>query len=430
MIRIDKLDRIKTFGNSMYPLLHNNDVVYFKKTAYKDIQINDLLVVKHDNTYVTHRVIYKTDSYVITKGDNNLTIDHPVNKHNIVGRLGAIKRNNQLINPENIYLIQSTYYYKEIVKLLTILDNKNINNVVLKGLPLHLYYDGQYPRRLYIDCDLLVKQENFKALDTLLSKNGYESMNTHIRGLEKSDNSQKTYKTYLSKFPVLFDIHLFPSFTIVHIETNDIFYPKDRIFKMLQEFIRNKRLITVQEHLFPILSVPHLVVYLSLHLFHHNYRGIFRLDLIHKIIRKEVVDEKAWSDIAVFIQKYELNDMVYPVFLMLNRYYGSVVYESFLKKITPTRFTSRYIANKVIKDIFNDENRISAGVNRFILLFFLSPNPWVTKLKILLNPEIITMAVWVIFSSTKSILKKYYFFLFAVLKNRVKKISQRLRFYR
>jgi signal peptidase I len=147
---------LKSTGQSMLPILYENDIVYFKKISFSKIKVNDLIVFKMKSKLITHRVVYKTNKYLITKGDNNPASDGKIYPRKILGKVYKIKRNGQTFNPETFYLLQSTNYFQEIVKIKNEFDKKNINYVFLKGLPLHLYFEGSHPQRLYADCDVLV----------------------------------------------------------------------------------------------------------------------------------------------------------------------------------------------------------------------------------------------------------------------------------
>ncbi|MBI5122615.1 S24/S26 family peptidase [Candidatus Roizmanbacteria bacterium] len=66
---------LKAEGNSMLPILHPNDVVQYRKINFKQIRINDIILVRKNKRLFTHRIIYKTDKYLVTKGNNNLESD-------------------------------------------------------------------------------------------------------------------------------------------------------------------------------------------------------------------------------------------------------------------------------------------------------------------------------------------------------------------
>ncbi|MGB9707692.1 MAG: signal peptidase I, partial [Microgenomates group bacterium] len=98
---------LKSQGQSMFPLLQENDIVFFKKIPFSKIKINDIIVFKKNSQLITHRVIYKNKKYLITKGDNNPKSDGKIFSKQIIGKVYQIKRNGQIIKPETLYLIQS-----------------------------------------------------------------------------------------------------------------------------------------------------------------------------------------------------------------------------------------------------------------------------------------------------------------------------------
>jgi len=64
-------------------------------------------------------------------------------------------------------------------------------------------------------------------------------------------------------------------------------YPQVFIDRLTDKFLKNKRIVKIQNESFPILSNGNLILYLALHFFHHNFRGTFRLEFLHKIMVEE-----------------------------------------------------------------------------------------------------------------------------------------------
>lgn len=70
---------------SMSPAIKKNDIIIVKlNTKY---QKNDIVTFKSSKSYVTHRIIDKSNKNVITKGDANNTEDKIININKIVGRV-------------------------------------------------------------------------------------------------------------------------------------------------------------------------------------------------------------------------------------------------------------------------------------------------------------------------------------------------------
>lgn len=75
-------------SNSMAPTITTNDILIVKLT--KDIKKDDIVTFFSDDVVVTHRVIdINNDSYM-TKGDANNTVDRPLNKDMIIGKVSKV----------------------------------------------------------------------------------------------------------------------------------------------------------------------------------------------------------------------------------------------------------------------------------------------------------------------------------------------------
>jgi signal peptidase I len=407
-----KLLRLKTLplkstGQSMLPILRPNDIVYFKKTPFLKIKVNDLIIFKKKNQLITHRVIYKTKKYLITKGDNNPNSDDKIYPKQILGKVYQIKRNGQIFKPETFYLIQSTHYFSEIIKIKKEFDKENINYVFLKGLPLHLYFEVTHPKRLYADCDFLIDKKDFQKAEEILLKNHYQKAELHWSKTAKKMQKKELEATFYKKtnqFIITFDIHLqLVDLSIVHLGHFDELYPQKLIDNLTEKFLKTKRKIKINNEPFLILDTYYLILYLALHLFHHNFTGAFRYDFLDKVIKKSKISIKSWQEIALIIKKYQLNNFVFPVFFLLKKYYKTSVPPLFIRSIQPVNPLTRKLINKLTKiNIFNDEPRIRAGIKRFLYLFIFSPSPFWKKILIIFNPQVIFAVFWVVWKKIKN----------------------------
>jgi signal peptidase I len=406
-----KLLRLKTLplkstGQSMLPILRPNDVVYFKKTPFLKIKVNDLIIFKKKNQLITHRVIYKTKKYLITKGDNNLNFDGKIYPKQILGKVYQIKRNGQIFKPETLYLIQSTYYFSEIVKIKKEFDKENINYVFLKGLPLHLYFEGKHPQRLYADCDVLIDKKDFQKAEEILFSFGYQKADTSLSSFQKKLQDKQVENAYfktINGFAVVFDLHLEVVFMMTQLGKLEALYPQKLIDDLTEEFLKTKRKIKINNEPFLILDTCYLILYLALHLFHHNFTGAFRYDFLDKVIKKIKISIKSWQEIALIIKKYQLNNFVFPVFFLLKKHYKTSVPPLFIRSIQPINPLTRKLINKLTKiNIFNDESRLRAGIKRFLYLFLLSPSPLWKKVLIFFNPQVIFAVFWVVWKRIKN----------------------------
>src|SRR4029078_5772 len=175
MLRLTKdIKTLKAFGNSMLPILQNEDVVVLKKKKFLSLKVNDIICFRKNQTYTTHRVIYIGKNNVITKGDSMMFSDGKIYPKNYVGTVTRIKRDSMYFNIKALYLIQSTIYFDEIVKLEKKLVKHKLRHVFLKSLPLNIYYEGSIPRRIYSDCDILLEIKNAQKTAKILKELGYK----------------------------------------------------------------------------------------------------------------------------------------------------------------------------------------------------------------------------------------------------------------
>ena len=78
--------RIYKIGSgSMEPYLKVNDYIIVKRK--KDYHVGNVVTYKKNNEYITHRIKSIDGDIVITQGDNNNTMDKPINKTAIIGKL-------------------------------------------------------------------------------------------------------------------------------------------------------------------------------------------------------------------------------------------------------------------------------------------------------------------------------------------------------
>ena len=70
---------------SMEPLINIKDIVIVK--IGQDYEKGDIVTYKKDDYLVTHRVMDKKEEVIITKGDNNNTVDDPIESKNIIGKV-------------------------------------------------------------------------------------------------------------------------------------------------------------------------------------------------------------------------------------------------------------------------------------------------------------------------------------------------------
>ncbi len=391
----------KTQGFSMKPLILPNDYLYLKKVKYKAIRINDILLVKKTGEYISHRVIYKSARFLVTKGDNSLNSDDRILPKQVMAKVIKIERDDKIFNLKSVYALQSTLYLNEIEIINRCLKKAHVDFVFLKGLPLHLYYENHYPKRLFLDCDVLVSKKDFSVTDNLLRRMGYRKSDTSLSNFQKKlkdKNVEIAYYKKINGFPVVFDLHFEAVFMMTQLGKLNNLYPQEFIDQLTEECLRKKEKIIINKNTYPILNPQLLIIYLALHFFHHNFRGAFRLKFLDNVVRKNKLDPIAFTQIRRTIRKYQLQNFVYPSFVLLEKLYKTPLLESFLASIQPSNIQLHYLSSVINhpSSIFDDQTRVRAGVNRFKNLFLLSPQPLWKKLQIVFNYQVIYSIYWTI----------------------------------
>lgn len=101
--KIQKKEYANLFGytafevatGSMQPSINIGDVVIVK--INDTYSIDDIIVFKEDNSFITHRVIDIKENTVITKGDSNNATDKEISKEDVLGKVIKIVPNVSII---------------------------------------------------------------------------------------------------------------------------------------------------------------------------------------------------------------------------------------------------------------------------------------------------------------------------------------------
>ncbi len=409
IIKNKNLFKTKVEGNSMFPLFHAGDTLFFEPISFGKLKTDSIVMIEKNGKRFVHRIIYKTNSFVITKGDNNLSSDGKIYPRQILGKVIECKRAGRMFFPEDIYLVQSTLYFGEITKIKNEFEKEKIDYVVLKGLPLHLYYEKSHPKRIYADCDVLLERKEARKAKMMLEKLGYQRVKDDLsktHKLLKGKDTEVLYCKYINGFPVFFDLHFETAFLMTQLGSLDLLYPQKYIDSLTDNFLKEKQIIKIKGVAFPILSIENLILYLALHFFHHNFCGVSRLELLDKLIRKSLLitslQRKCFGskpEVYLALNKkivdYRLQNFVYPAFLYLRKYFKTPIPNNFLQEIKPDKKYLSYIDSLIKRtNIFDAEDRINAGIKRFKNIFYLSPAPFYKKILIIFQPQIIYSLSW------------------------------------
>lgn len=379
----------------MLPLLRPNDQLFFKAITFKQSKIDDLVLFKQKQAFVVHRVIYKGKDFLISKGDNNLRSDGKVLPAQVIARVIKIKRADEVFGIDDLYLIQSTLYYQEIIKIKRQLEDSGINYVILKGLPLHLYYDKTHPRRLYADCDILIHSPQLSRAEAVLTKYGYrrvrKELSPFLARLRKHE-PELVFLKVVKSFHITIDLHQEVVFMMTEFGSLNGLFSSSLLKQLTGNMLKTKCLVRVSNQSFFILAPKQLVIYLTLHLFHHNCRGAFRYAFLDKIIRHYSFSVQEWQAIGIYAKRYMLESFIAPVFAVLRKHYNTPIPDFFVYQLSNIN-TNKLFRNEL--QIFDDETRIEAGVTRFKNILLLSPQPWYKRVFALFKPVVFFSGLWI-----------------------------------
>lgn len=76
-------------SGSMEPTLYINDVIIIKITD-DNLKKNDIIAFNNEGTIITHRIVFIDGNMLTVKGDNNNTIDVPIDKKQVIGKVVKI----------------------------------------------------------------------------------------------------------------------------------------------------------------------------------------------------------------------------------------------------------------------------------------------------------------------------------------------------
>ncbi len=76
-------------SGSMEPTLYINDVILVKITK-ENLNKDDIIAFEQGNAIITHRIIFIDNNTLTVKGDNNNTIDKPINRNSVIGKVVKI----------------------------------------------------------------------------------------------------------------------------------------------------------------------------------------------------------------------------------------------------------------------------------------------------------------------------------------------------
>ncbi|HVZ66677.1 MAG TPA: nucleotidyltransferase family protein [Patescibacteria group bacterium] len=382
---IQGVSSIKTFGGSMLPFLRDEDIVYFKRENFNNVKVNDIICVRKGGKIFTHRVVYKNEKFLITKGDNNYISDGKIYPKNVIGLVYKVKRDGLIFGINDLYLIQSTLYFQEIVKIKKAFKKANLDLIFLKGLPIYLYFDRIQPKRIYADCDILVSEKKLATAEAILKQVGYQREDPYSEYSIIKHQKEVSYRKIVNGFPVFFDLHSELVFVMSRIGNLNLLYPEELIKELTEKFVNERQVIKVNNENFNILSNENLLIYLCLHLFHHNFKGPHRYDLIMRILNQKL----DYGYIVRVVHQFNLANFISPCLLILSDLYNS----------KESRVLVDLIGGRnnmwLNVDIFKSDDLPGSGAF-FKSLLFLSPSPLWKKMMVFGNLNVLNSIVLVL----------------------------------
>lgn len=374
---------------SMLPLILPGDDVFVEKK--RKINLNDIIVFRHKGELVAHRVLYidPESKKIITKGDNNKKVDGKISEKKVLGKINKVKRNGDTVYLKHQYLSQSSSYLKELEDVEKNLEEKGVDHIFLKGLPLYLHFFDKPPRKLYFDADLLIKKKDFKKAKTILKNLGFKKVREKLHGKRVKNPTQTNFFKDEGPFPVVIDLHLEPAVGFTKVKRLNKLGPSGQ--KLSKYFFTRKRMVDIGGVKFPLLKDETLITYLLLHLYHHNFNGPHRINFLAEIIKKQKTD---WDKLASEVRKLGVSNYTYPSMLVVNRLYKNTFPKKILSQTKPEGLLKTYLAKFVSSSInpFNEQSKEVERFKRFVFLLMFSDKDISDRVNIILDQRNLSYA--------------------------------------
>lgn len=392
--------KIRSEGMSMFPLLQPGDSIEFQRISPKQVKINDIVLLYCNETFITHRVVYRSGDGIVTRGDNNPKEDEGVSLEHVIARATRFKRKGKWFTFDDVYANQSIAYIPAIVEVSRSLKKSSIRHVYIKGLVASLKYLNRFPARIYGDIDLLIKREDIAKTNTVFTALGYHRYDDPwLSFREPTPLVQRFEVDYIKKLRginVVFDVHLEPVFLMIKMKGMDLLYRNTLRSKLGDHFIANATSLSVMGTKVPVCSPPDQVLYLLLHIFHNNCTDSIRFHLVDQVIRK-TMKPISWKKFVDTVVLFKLDGYIYPSLVMLLKYFDTPIPQKLIVKLKPknlvTHLATQWVLNKT--NIFRTPSRILGGIIRFGLVIALSPEPLYRKVLLLFHPAALTSAIWI-----------------------------------
>lgn len=379
----------------MEPVLHDGDIVYFKQIPFKKIQVDDICVIKKHSFYITHRVIFTSEKYIITKGEHNILSDGKIYPKQIIGKVYQIKRSRHTFPVESLSIMQNSAYLQEMGRIANLFKKNNIEFVFLKGLPIFLFYTRQKPRRLYADCDILVSEHDFNTAKALLLHSGYMQYehSGYFSRLLHSRQMEEDFYADRAMCRIALDVHARPFSYIRKVDFPDSLYPRTLMDMFTRELLRTRRWVSVHTAKMPIPDRNYLLLFLSIHFFTHTMKMVHRLWLIKEIIRKDKKTKKSWVSFFALCNRYKAGFMVYPAFYFINKLYKRPIPQFVISTLKPKNSNTDRVYQLKTSAVFDERISISRILNKVTISWVFSPQPLYKRLFLFFSPSMFLLTL-------------------------------------
>lgn len=376
MILLKKYKFIKGVGNSMFPILISGDILFYKKR--NKYRVNDIVIVKNKKSFITHRIIYKNKKTIYTKGDSNLAADNPVSEDNIIGKIFFIKRGNKILDINYLYQFQNKIYLNELIKINKVFKVKKIKYFFIKGFPYYYKYLNGKNNFFYKDCDILIKKTFLNKSTTILKELGFNQINKNLNFKNSDLSTDNLFVKKINNVLVNIELHTEINFLTSQFPfVNKYFYNTNLTNMLNSDFFKNLVYLNIKNEKFPILNKKNFIFYQLLHLFHHNFKPVYKIEFIKKFLNKKTI-----NNIYKMSKKYCLSEIVNITIYILNTMYP--IKKANIKK----SFFYKFYGNQAKKSIMNYEKRYKAGLIRIINIFLFSEISFTKKIIFLFNKKI------------------------------------------
>ena len=365
-------------GFSMMPLIKQGADIYVLQTKFNSLRINEIIVFWKNEKLVAHRIIYKNNRYLITKGDNSPVSDGKVAPRQIVGRVYKINDKPLVTGWKTYTLPIWDVLLKEISVLGEELDKNDIDYVVLEGFPLNLYYRNRdwHAQNNKFTCQILINSTDDKKAEEVLAGLTYQVLGKY---------SSLEYICYSKELNAI-SFHLLlrnnTSFLQLHSLKLEYLCPHELTNHFLWKLLKERKKIKIKSFSLYILSPAYLIVYLAIQIVRHNLRGVQRYILLDKVIQKtlKVNKNNEVMRLKEILEGFRLSTFLTPVFIILHRYFKTSFSNALIKSEPGS-----YMKNI---NIFNDSFPLRGEIDQLILLFHLSPYKW-KRWFTLITPEVL-----------------------------------------